>query len=444
MQSTETETWFLENNAIKQVHFDYDKGFGLRAVQQEFVGFAFSNNLTRAALVRAANSVKSSLHVGSVQQRINLSTPRVMNASTLYPHKNPLQSLTEREKTDWLLRLNKQARALDARVREVFISLSGQFEAVLIATNTGEMQTDIRPLVHISVTVIAESAGRKEKGRSGGGGRWAHYTQLQDLGSDYVEKAVKQALVNLEAREAPAGVMPVVLGAGWPAVLLHEAVGHGLEGDFNRKGSSAFSQRLGEKVAPITCTIVDDGTLSARRGSLNIDDEGTVTQYTPLIERGVLKNYMQDKQNAALMGMSCTGNGRRESYAYPPLPRMTNTYLLPGELAPEEIIASVSRGLYVVDISGGQVDITSGKFVFSTSEAYLIENGRVTLPVRGATLIGDGPEVLGRVSLVGNDLALDAGIGTCGKAGQSVPVGVGQPTVCIEALTVGGVDTEVM
>ena len=352
---------------------------------------------------------------------------------------DPLSSLDADQKITLLRELDAEARRQDPRVKQVVVSLAGSHEVVLVAASDGTLAADVRPLVRMNVSVIAQQGDRREQGSAGGGGRTEYnYFQQQGRGLEYAREAVRQALLNLEAVPAPAGPMPVVLGPGWPGVLLHEAVGHGLEGDFNRKGSSAFSGRMGEQVASPLCTIVDDGTLPDRRGSLNMDDEGTSTRQTVLIENGILKGYMQDKLNASLMGHAPTGNGRRESYAHLPMPRMTNTYMIAGEHDPEEIIASVDKGLYAVNFGGGQVDITSGKFVFSTSEAYLIEKGKVTRPVKGATLIGNGPEIMNRVSMVGKDLALDRGVGVCGKEGQSVPVGVGQPTLKIDSITVGG------
>jgi TldD protein len=362
-------------------------------------------------------------------------------AKRLYEPLNPLPSLNEVEKVELLQALDQEARKQDPRVKQVIVSLVAAQDIILVAAIDGSLSADVRPLVRLNVHVIAEHNGRREQGSSGGGARESlNYFIQQSRGLEYAREAVRQALVNLEAVDAPAGSMPVVLGPGWPGVLLHEAVGHGLEGDFNRKGTSAFSGRMGEQVASSCCTVVDDGTLPGRRGSLNIDDEGTPSQQTVLIENGILKGYMQDKHNARLMNTVTTGNGRRESYAHLPMPRMTNTYMLPGEHDPQAIIASVERGLYAVNFGGGQVDITSGKFVFSASEAYLIENGKVTRPVKGATLIGNGPEAMGRVSMVGDDLKLDQGVGVCGKEGQSVPVGVGQPTLKLDELTVGGTE----
>ena len=436
LQSTEQEHWSLEDGFVKEGCFSIDKGFGLRVISGEKTGFAYADEINVKALEAAAHSARSIVQVGqSAQIKLTPALP----VKSLYPSINPLASITDAEKIDFLYRVDQLARAKDPRVKEVMASLSASYDVVLVLSSDGSMAADIRPLVHFSCRVIVEQNGRRESGGTGSGARgsYAFFLKENHL-EDSVSKAVEQALRNLESIAAPAGSMPVVLGPGWPAVLLHEAVGHGLEGDFNRKGSSAFSHRLGQKVASPLCTIVDDGTLNNRRGSLSVDDEGTPTEATVLIENGVLKNYMLDKLNADLMKMKATGNGRRESYAHLPLPRMTNTYMLPGESDPGDIIASIDKGLYAVDFSGGQVDITSGKFVFTTKEAYWIEKGKIVAPVKAVTLIGNGPEVLTRVSMVGNDLALDDGIGSCGKAGQSVPVGVGQPTLKIDAMTVGG------
>jgi TldD protein len=352
---------------------------------------------------------------------------------------DPLHSLPEQDKIDLLKRIDATCRQLDPRVEQVMVSLAGCQDVVMVMDHQGQMYADVRPLIRLNVSVIVEQDGRREQGSAGGGGRSDyHYFLEGGRATGYAREAVRVALVNLEAVDAPAGTMTVVLGSGWPGILLHEAIGHGLEGDFNRKGTSAFSGRVGERVASSLCTVVDDGTLPGRRGSLTVDDEGTPSHNTVLIENGILKGYMQDRLNARLMGVAPTGNGRRESYAHLPMPRMTNTYMLAGQHDPAEILASVSQGLYAKNFGGGQVDITSGKFVFSASEAYLIENGRITRPVKGATLIGNGPDVLTRVSMVGNDLNLDPGVGTCGKDGQSVPVGVGQPSLRVDGLTVGG------
>jgi TldD protein len=435
-QSSRLESWVLEDGIIKEGSHNIEQGAGIRAISGEKTGFAYSDELQLPILLeagRAARAITRGGSEGSVRiQGLPLE-------KRLYPPINPLLTLGEAEKVDLLRRVDAEARKQDPRVKQVIVSLVGAHDVVLVAATDGTLNADVRPLVRLNVQVIAEHNGRREQGTSGGGARQGFPFLLEeDRALGYAREAVRQALVNLQAVAAPAGTMPVVLGPGWPGVLLHEAVGHGLEGDFNRKGTSAFSGRIGEQVASSCCTVVDDGTLPGRRGSLSIDDEGTPSQYTVLIENGILKGYMQDKHNARLMKTGSTGNGRRESYAHLPLPRMTNTYMLPGELAPEEIIASVEKGIYAVNFGGGQVDITSGRFVFSASEAYLIEKGRVTAPVKGATLIGNGPEAMTRISMVGNDLKLDAGVGVCGKDGQSVPVGVGQPTLKVDELTVGG------
>lgn len=435
-QSSRLESWVLEDGIIKEGSHNIEQGAGIRAISGEKTGFAYSDELQLPALIeaaRAARSISRSGSGGSIRVR---SLPL---ENRLYAPINPLPSLTETEKVALLRRVDAEARRQDPRIQQVIVSLVGAQDIVLVAATDGTLSADVRPLVRLNVHVIAEQNGRREQGSSGGGARASFaYLLDEERAVGYAREAVRQALVNLEAGEAPAGSMPVVLGPGWPGVLLHEAVGHGLEGDFNRKGTSAFSGRMGEQVASKLCTVVDDGTLPGRRGSLNVDDEGTPSQNTVLIEKGILKGYMQDKHNARLMKVESTGNGRRESYAHLPMPRMTNTYMLPGEHAPEEIISSVDRGLYAVNFGGGQVDITSGRFVFSASEAYLIENGKISVPVKGATLIGNGPEAMQRVSMVGNDLELDAGVGVCGKEGQSVPVGVGQPTLKLDELTVGG------
>lgn len=434
------ESWMLEDGIVKDGSYNIDQGVGVRAVSGEKTGFAYSDELSLTALqqsVVAARGIAAGGGSGRVQawQR--------NESGLLYPAMDPLESLSKQQKIALLEQMDKFARSLDPAISQVMASISGVYEEVLVAGSDGTLAADIRPLVRLSVTVIAEKGGRRERGSGGGGGRFGYDWFLELEGDEsrafgYVREAVRQALVNLEAIDAPAGTMPVVLGAGWPGVLLHEAVGHGLEGDFNRKGSSAYAGRIGERVASSLCTIVDDGTLSGRRGSVTIDDEGTPGGYNVLIENGILKGYLQDKQNARLMGVPLTGNGRRESYASLPMPRMTNTYMLAGESDPQEIIASVKRGIYAPNFGGGQVDITSGKFVFSASEAYLIEDGKITAPIKGATLIGNGPEAMSQVSMVGNDLKLDRGVGVCGKEGQSVPVGVGQPTLKLDQLTVGG------
>ncbi|GAB4507533.1 MAG: metalloprotease TldD [Sulfuricaulis sp.] len=436
-QYSRHESWSLEEGKVKSGSHSIEQGVGVRAVAGEKTGFAYSDEIMLPALLEAAGAARA-----IVQQGAQGSVPAVFRGEAgrqLYRPDDPLASLPDDAKVKLLERVEKEARAQDPRVKQVMASLASTHEVVLVVRSDGVIAGDVRPLVRLNVTVIVEQDGRRESGSAGGGGRYAYdYFNQQDRALEYAREAVRQALVNLDAVEAPAGTMAVVLGPGWPGILLHEAIGHGLEGDFNRKGTSAFAGRVGERVASEQCTVVDDGTIPDRRGSLNVDDEGTTTQKTVLIENGILKGYMQDTLNARLMGVAPTGNGRRESYAHLPMPRMTNTYMLPGKFDPKEIIASVEKGLYAVNFGGGQVDITSGKFVFSASEAYLIENGKITRPVKGATLIGNGPDVLTRVSMVGSDLQLDPGVGTCGKEGQSVPVGVGQPTLRIDGLTVGG------
>ena len=440
LQSIQEESWLLEDGVVKEGDFKIDHGFGLRVLSGEKTGFSFSNDIKLKTLLQAAHSAKSILH--SYDERtITTGMPykRLTRPLCLYPSSNPINSMSAIEIVALLKRIDDYARAKDPCIKQVIVSVIGRYEIILILNNEGLIAADLRPLVDMQVRVIIEDSGHRVQG-SGAGGARSGYEIFNSAAFLYVDKAVHQARQNLEASNAPAGTFPIVLGPGWPAVLLHEAIGHGLEGDFNRRGSSAFSGRLGQKVASSLCTVVDDGAISGRRGSLSIDDEGTITKKTVLIEKGILKNYMQDRHNARLMKMAPTGNGRRESYAHLPLPRMTNTYLLPGESDPQEIINSVEKGLYAIDFSGGQVDITSGQFVFSASEAYLIEKGKVTRPVKGAILIGNGSNVLTKISMVGNDLALDIGIGVCEKAGQSVPVGVGQPTIKVDALTVGGID----
>lgn len=437
-QYTRHESWSLDEGTVKSGNYNIDQGVGVRAVAGEKTGFAYSDEITGPALLDAAGAARA-IATGSSRSGA-VAVRRKDGLTPLYQPLDPLDTLTESAKVDLLRHTEQIARELDPRIIQVMVGLAGVHDTVLVARSDGVMAADVRPLVRLNVTVVAEQDGRRERGSAGGGGRFGMDWFLDsDRAAEYARMAVRQALVNLEARDAPAGDMAVVLGPGWPGILLHEAIGHGLEGDFNRKGTSAFSGRIGERVASEQCTVVDDGTIPDRRGSMTIDDEGEPGQYTVLIENGILKEYMQDQMNARLMGMRPTGNGRRESYAHLPMPRMTNTYMLAGEHDPGEIIASVDKGVYAVNFDGGQVDITSGKFVFSASEAYLIENGRVTSPIKGVTLIGNGPEVLTRVSMVGNDLELDGGVGTCGKEGQSVPVGVGQPTMRIDRLTVGGV-----
>ncbi len=435
-QVTRHESWSLEDSIIREGSFSVDQGVGVRAVSGEKTGFAYSDELVLPALEQAAIAARAIARQGSSK---SLPAWHRGRGKVLYSPDDPTTSITDRQKTDLLTELDAATRALDSRITQVMISLSSNQDLVLVAGSDGTLAADIRPLVRLNVSVIIEDGAKREQGYAGGGARAdLRYFINGDLPIDYAREAVRQAIVQLDAVPAPAGTMPVVLGAGWPGILLHEAVGHGLEGDFNRKGTSAFSGKIGKSVASTLCTIVDDGTIPGRRGSLAIDDEGTPGQYNVLVEKGVLRGYMQDKLNARLMGGRPTGNGRRESYAHMPMPRMTNTYMLAGEHDREEIIRSVDRGLYAPNFGGGQVDITSGKFVFSASEAYLIEKGRITAPVKGAMLIGDGPVALGRISMVGTDLELDSGVGTCGKEGQSVPVGVGQPTLKIDELTVGG------
>ena len=434
-QYSRSEGWSLEEGIVKSGSFNIEQGVGVRAISGEKSAFAYSDDISLNALTAAAQATRAIARQGQA------GATRVAtrgNALNLYAPQDPLASLADAAKVALLENIERRARALDPRVTQVIAYLGGEYEVVLVARSDGVTAADVRPLVRLSLQVIVEHDGRREQGSSGGGGRFDYAYFTDAVLQDYAQKAVAQALVNLEARAAPAGAMTVVCGAGWPGVLLHEAIGHGLEGDFNRKGSSAFTGRIGERVAAPGVTVVDDGTIPERRGSLNVDDEGNPTQRNVLIENGVLKAYLQDSLNARLMGVAVTGNGRRESYAHIPMPRMTNTYMLNGSSDPQEIIASVKHGLYAVNFGGGQVDITSGKFVFSASEAYMIENGKLSYPVRGATLIGNGPDVLTRVSMIGNDMALDPGVGTCGKEGQSVPVGVGQPTLRIDALTVGG------
>ena len=435
-QSSREESWSLDDRIVKEGAHSIEQGVGVRAVTGERTGFAYTDELAPAALEEAARAARAIARSGGSQE---LKAWSREPGRQLYAPIDPLDTVRDEDKVAWLLRVDAEARRIDPRVKQVMASLAAVHEVVLIAASDGTFVADVRPLVRVNVSVIAEHGGRREQGYSGGGGRFGIDELLRaDLPLVHAREAVRQALVNLDAIAAPAGTMTVVLGPGWPGILLHEAIGHGLEGDFNRKGTSAFSNRIGERVAAESITVVDDGTLERRRGSLNVDDEGTATQCTVLIEDGILRGYLQDKLNARLMKMAPTGNGRRESFAHMTLPRMTNTYMRAGRHAPEEIVASVERGLYAVNFGGGQVDITSGKFVFSASEAYLIEHGRIGAPVKGATLIGNGPDVLTRVSMVGDDLKLDAGVGTCGKEGQSVPVGVGQPTLRVDALTVGG------
>ena len=435
-QYSRSEGWSLDEGIVKAGSFNIDQGVGVRAISGEKTAFAYSDDISLLALNDAATAVRA---IGAAGQNGTLPTLQARNnAASLYLPNDPIASLPADAKVKLLERLEGMVRALDPRVVQVNASLAGEYEVMLVAGSDGRLAADIRPLVRVSVSVIIEENGKREQGAAGGGGRHDHSYFTDDVLATYAKQAVHQAAINLHARPAPAGQMTVVLGAGWPGILLHEAVGHGLEGDFNRKGSSAFAGRVGQQVAAKGVTVVDDGTLMGRRGSLSIDDEGNPSQRTVLIEDGILQGYLQDSLNARLMGVAPTGNGRRESFAHLPLPRMTNTMMLAGEHAPEEIIASVKNGIYAANFGGGQVDITSGKFVFSMAEAYLIEDGKVTAPIKGATLIGNGPDALTRVTMIGNDLQLDSGVGTCGKEGQSVPVGVGQPTLRIEGLTVGG------
>ncbi len=435
-QRSRSESWVLEDGIVKSGRFDLDQGVGVRAMSGDKTGFAYSDAIQLPALLTACGSARAIVRAGQSGRGKPLSAEK---SKPLYSDTDPHGSLATQNKIDLLTRVDAFTRSLDERVEEVTVSLHGIQDTVLVARSDGVLAGDVRPLVRLNVSVIVNAKGQRESGSSGGGGRYAYgYFQDEDRALTYASEAVRQALLKLDAVAAPAGTMPVVLGPGWPGVLLHEAVGHGLEGDFNRKGTSAFAQRMGEQVASSLCTVIDDGTLPDRRGSLTVDDEGTPSQFTPLIESGRLVGYMQDTLNARLMGMAPTGNGRRQSYAHLPMPRMTNTFMQPGETDAEEIIRSVKNGLYAVNFGGGSVDITSGKFVFSASEAYLIEDGKVTAPVKGATLIGNGPEVMTRISMVGNDLALDRGVGTCGKEGQGVPVGVGQPTLKVDQITVGG------
>ncbi len=438
-QHQRSEAWALEDGIVKEGSFSVDRGVGVRAVSGEKTGFAYAEDILLPALTSATDAARSIARHG---QEARVDVWRRVPAEPRYPATDPIASMAEADKVSLLAEVDAEARRQDPRVKEVNVRLSASHESILVMASDGTLAADVRPLVRLDVSVIVEQGGRRERGSAGGGGRGdLSRVTAGGYALGLAREAVRTALVNLDAEDAPAGAMPVVLGPGWPGVLLHEAVGHGLEGDFNRKGSSAFANRLGQQVASKLCTVVDDGSLVGRRGSLTVDDEGTPTGETVLIENGVLVGYMQDKQNARLMGARPTGNGRRQSYAHLPMPRMTNTFMRPGPHDPAEIIASVNRGIYAVNFGGGQVDITSGRFVFSATEAYLIEGGRVTRPIRGATLIGNGPEVMNRISMVGNDLALDQGVGVCGKDGQSVPVGVGQPSLKIDEVTVGGTQT---
>ena len=440
-QYTRNEGWSLEEGIVKSGSFGIDQGVGVRAVAGEKTAFAYSDDISEAALLDAAQTVRTIAASGQSRRVKVPSRGTVAGSRVLYAPLDPIATLDSAQKVALLEKVEKLARAKDPRVAQVMAGLAAEYDVVLIARADGTLAADVRPLVRLSLTVIAEQGERREVGTGGGGGRFGLGYFQDAVIEGYVEQAVNAALTNLESRPAPAGEMTVVLGPGWPGVLLHEAIGHGLEGDFNRKGSSAFSGRIGQRVAAPGVTVLDDGTIPDRRGSLNVDDEGNASQRNVLIEDGILKGYIQDAMNARLMKVKATGNGRRESYAAVPMPRMTNTYMLAGNRTKEEIVASVQRGLYATNFGGGQVDITSGKFVFSASEAFWIENGRIQYPVKGATIIGNGPDALTRVSMIGNDLELDTGVGTCGKEGQSVPVGVGQPTLKIDGLTVGGTGT---
>lgn len=436
-QYTRSEGWSLEEGIVKTGSFSIDQGVGVRAVSGEKTAFAYSDDISEASLLDAARTVRS-ISAGGKAARVKTAVRKVAGSRSLYQGLDPIATLDSTAKVQLLEKVEKLAKAKDPRIVQVMAGLASEYDVVMVARADGTLAADVRPLVRLSVTVIAEQKGRREVGSGGGGGRFglAYFDDAQI--TEYVNDAVKAALTNLDARPAPAGEMTVVLGSGWPGILLHEAIGHGLEGDFNRKGSSAFSGKIGQRVAAKGVTVLDDGTIADRRGSLNVDDEGNASQRNVLIEDGILKGYIQDSLNARLMKVKPTGNGRRESYAHVPMPRMTNTYMLGGDKQPEEIVASIKKGLYATNFGGGQVDITSGKFVFSASEAFWVENGKILYPVKGATIVGNGPDALTRVTMMGNDMALDSGVGTCGKEGQSVPVGVGQPTLRIDGLTVGG------
>ncbi|HIF9085018.1 TPA: metalloprotease TldD [Photobacterium damselae] len=440
-QSCWHESLVLEDSIIKDGSFNIDRGVGVRAISGEKTGFAYSDQINLLALEQSAKAARGIARQGRSAQ-VQAFVP--VTARGIYAPVDPLTTMDKQQKIELLQQIDSYIRTKEPLVTEVSVSINGVNEQILVAGLDGTYAADVRPLVRLSISVLVERGDKRERGSAGGGGRYGYQAFLAEdengksVALHFADEAIRQALVSLEAQAAPAGTMPVVLGAGWPGVLLHEAVGHGLEGDFNRKGSSMFSGQLGEQVTSSLCTIVDDGTLPDLRGSINVDDEGTPGQYNVLVEGGKLKGYMQDKHNARLMGVAPTGNGRRESYAHLPMPRMTNTYMLPGEHSPEEIIASVKKGIYAPNFGGGQVDITSGKFVFSASEAYLIENGKITTPIKGATLVGSGIEAMQQVSMVGNDLQIDKGVGVCGKAGQSIPVGVGQPTLKLDSMTVGG------
>ncbi|QBF82769.1 metalloprotease TldD [Shewanella maritima] len=440
-QGSRHESWVLEDGIVKEGSFHIERGVGVRAITGEKTGFAYADEITPQALEAAALAARGIASRGESKQVQAFAKQKV---NELYDSADPIAAMDEAKKIDLLKQADAYIRSLDERIIQVVVSLSGVHEEILVAASDGTLAADVRPLVRFNCSVILEDQGKRERGGAGGGGRhdFSAFMASDENGLpqcfEFAREAVRQAQVNIHAVDAPAGEMTVVLGSGWPGVLLHEAVGHGLEGDFNRKGSSAFSGKVGQQVASELVTVIDDGTMENRRGSLSIDDEGVATQKTTLIENGILKGYMQDKLNARLMGQAPTGNGRRESYAHLPMPRMTNTYMTAGESDPQDIIKSVDNGIYAPNFGGGQVDITSGKFVFSASEAYLIEKGKITQAIKGATLIGNGPESMSQISMVGNDLALDKGVGVCGKDGQSVPVGVGQPTLKLDRLTVGG------
>jgi TldD protein len=436
-QYTRSEGWSLEEGIVKTGSFSIDQGVGVRAVSGEKTAFAYSDDISEASLLDAARTVRT-ISAGTGTGRAKVGSRKIAGARSLYKGLDPIATLDSTAKVQLLERAEKLARSKDPRVAQVMAGLASEYDVVMVARADGTLAADIRPLVRLSITVIAEQDGRREVGSGGGGGRFGLAYFDDERIESYVNDAVRAALTNLDSRPAPAGEMTVVLGPGWPGILLHEAIGHGLEGDFNRKGSSAFSGRIGQRVAAKGVTVLDDGTISDRRGSLNVDDEGNASQRNVLIEDGILRGYIQDSLNARLMGVTSTGNGRRESYAHIPMPRMTNTYMLGGTRMPAEILASVKKGLYATNFGGGQVDITSGKFVFSASEAFWVENGKILYPVKGATIVGNGPDALTRVTMIGNDMKLDSGVGTCGKEGQSVPVGVGQPTLRIDGLTVGG------
>jgi TldD protein len=436
-QYTRSEGWSLEEGIVKTGSFSIDQGVGVRAVSGEKTAFAYSDDISETSLLDAARTVRT-ISASKGNGRVKVGTKKIAGGRSLYQALDPIATLDSTAKVRLLERAEKLARAKDPRVAQVMAGLASEYDVVMVARADGTLAADVRPLVRLSITVIAEQNGRREMGSGGGGGRFGLAYFDDERIESYVDDAVKAATTNLESRPAPAGEMTVVLGPGWPGILLHEAIGHGLEGDFNRKGSSAFSGRIGQRVAAKGVTVLDDGTIADRRGSLNVDDEGNATQRNVLIEDGILRGYLQDSLNARLMGVKSTGNGRRESYAHIPMPRMTNTYMLGGDRSPEEVLAGVKKGLYATNFGGGQVDITSGKFVFSASEAFWVENGRILYPVKGATIVGNGPDALTRVTMIGNDMKLDTGVGTCGKEGQSVPVGVGQPTLRIDGLTVGG------